>query len=59
MALGRTVDVLDESTHPTRIIWQLAWPTVLEQFLIMIVQYVDTAMVGSLGKNTTDRKSVV
>ena len=53
MALGRTVDVLDESTHPTRIIWQLAWPTVLEQFLIMIVQYVDTAMVGSLGKNAT------
>ena len=53
MGLGRTVDVLDESMHPTRIIWRLAWPTVLEQFLIMIVQYVDTAMVGSLGKNAT------
>ena len=53
MGLGRTVDVLDESMHPTRIIWRLAWPTVLEQLLIMIVQYVDTAMVGSLGKNAT------
>ena len=53
MGLGRTVDVLDESMHPTRVIWRLAWPTVLEQLLIMVVQYVDTAMVGSLGKNAT------
>lgn len=53
MGLGRTVDVLDESTHPSRVIWRLAWPTVLEQLLIMVVQYVDTAMVGSLGKNAT------
>lgn len=53
MGLGRTVDVFDESTHPSRVIWRLAWPTVLEQLLIMVVQYVDTAMVGSLGKNAT------
>ena len=53
MGLGRTVNVLDESMHPTHVIWRLAWPTVLEQLLIMVVQYVDTAMVGSLGKNAT------
>lgn len=31
----------------------LAWPTVLEQFLSTIVQYVDTAMVGRLGASAT------
>lgn len=31
----------------------LAWPTVLEQFLGTIVQYVDTAMVGHLGAEAT------
>ncbi len=53
MALGRTVNVLDESISTPRVIWRLAWPTLLEQMLITIVQYVDTAMVGSLGKNAT------
>ena len=53
MALGRTVDVLDESVSTPRIIWRLAWPTILEQMLLTVVQYVDTAMVGSLGKNAT------
>ena len=27
----------------------LAWPTMLEQFMQTAVQYIDTAMVGSLG----------
>lgn len=31
----------------------LAWPTVLEQFLQTIVQYIDTAMVGQLGARAT------
>lgn len=31
----------------------LAWPTVLEQFMQTAVQYIDTAMVGSLGKQAT------
>ena len=31
----------------------LAWPTVLEQLLSTVVQYVDTAMVGRLGANAT------
>jgi putative MATE family efflux protein len=35
------------------VIWALAWPTVVEQFLHTAVQYVDTAMVGSLGTRAT------
>lgn len=31
----------------------LAWPTILEQFLQTIVQYIDTAMVGQLGAKAT------
>ncbi|MDE5965228.1 MAG: MATE family efflux transporter [Lachnospiraceae bacterium] len=31
----------------------LAWPTMLEQFLHTAVQYIDTAMVGSLGTQAT------
>ncbi len=34
-------------------IFALAWPTMLEQFLSTAVQYVDTAMVGSLGTEAT------
>ena len=53
MRASRAVNILDESTSAPRIIWRLAWPTILEQMLVSIVQYVDTAMVGSLGKNAT------
>ena len=35
------------------IIFTLAWPTMLEQFMQTAVQYVDTAMVGSLGTSST------
>lgn len=46
-------DFLDENLRPARVIWYLAWPTILEQFLITFVQYINTAMVGALGKNAT------
>ena len=46
-------DFLDENLRPERVIWYLAWPTILEQFLITFVQYINTAMVGALGKNAT------
>lgn len=36
-----------------KIILALAWPTMLEQLLHTAVQYVDTAMVGSLGTQAT------
>ena len=35
------------------IIWTLAWPTMLEQLMQTAVQYIDTAMVGSLGTQAT------
>ena len=31
----------------------LAWPAIIEQIMLTLVQYVDTAMVGSLGSNAT------
>ncbi|MBO5299957.1 MAG: MATE family efflux transporter, partial [Clostridia bacterium] len=31
----------------------LAWPTMLEQLMQTAVQYIDTAMVGSLGTDAT------
>ena len=35
------------------VIWALAWPTMLEQMMQTAVQYIDTAMVGSLGTQAT------
>ncbi|MBQ7289189.1 MAG: MATE family efflux transporter [Clostridia bacterium] len=35
------------------IVFSLAWPTMLEQIMQTAVQYVDTAMVGSLGTTAT------
>lgn len=35
------------------VILSLAWPTVLEQVMQTAVQYIDTAMVGALGKQAT------
>ena len=31
----------------------LAWPAIVEQIMITMVQYVDTAMVGTLGSGAT------
>lgn len=31
----------------------LAWPTIVEQVMQTAVQYIDTAMVGSLGTQAT------
>ena len=36
-----------------RVILTLAWPTMLEQMMQTAVQYIDTAMVGSLGTSAT------
>lgn len=35
------------------IIFALAWPTMLEEFMQTAVQYIDTAMVGALGTDAT------
>lgn len=39
--------------HLFPVIFALAWPTMLEQLLHTAVQYIDTAMVGSLGTEAT------
>ena len=41
------------SWHLLPVIWALAWPTMLEQLMQTAVQYIDTAMVGSLGTHAT------
>lgn len=41
------------NTEMITIIMSLAWPTMLEQLLQTIVQYIDTAMVGALGTQAT------
>ncbi|HOG00192.1 MAG: Multidrug resistance protein MdtK [Firmicutes bacterium ADurb.Bin248] len=46
-------DLLDERRKPLSAIWFLAWPIMLEQVLIMLIHYVDTAMVGGLGPQAT------
>ena len=43
-----------ESNHDMgRVIFSLAWPTMLEQLSQSTVQYIDTAMVGALGTQAT------
>ncbi len=39
--------------HMVPTIFTLAWPTMLEQLMSTAVQYIDTAMVGSLGTQAT------
>ena len=39
--------------HLLAVILALAWPTMLEQLMQTAVQYIDTAMVGSLGTVAT------
>lgn len=39
--------------HMLPVIFSLAWPTMLEQLMQTAVQYIDTAMVGSLGTEAT------
>lgn len=51
--MPKYIDLLDETRKPLSTIWFLAWPIMLEQVLIMLVNYVDTAMVGALGPNAT------
>ena len=42
-----------DSVAMAKIIMALAWPTILEQVMQTAVQYIDTAMVGSLGTQAT------
>lgn len=55
---GQKVSVIDESRRPSLTILMLAWPVFIEQILVSLVGYVDTAMVGSLGANATAAVSI-
>lgn len=52
------INLLDKTKPPHRIIWFLAWPTIVEQLLSTLVGYVDSAMVGALGASATASISV-
>ena len=41
------------------VLWHLTWPAIIEQLLGMMVSFVDTAMVGSMGAASTAAVSVV
>ena len=49
----KTKGLSQDSRRMAVIILSLAWPTMLEQLLQTAVQYIDTAMVGSLGTQAT------
>lgn len=53
MRKSHQLNLLDTSLSPQKIIWFLAWPTIVEQLLQSMVQYIDSAMVGSLGATAT------
>ena len=48
-----------ETKHRLPVLWHLTWPAIIEQLLGMLVSFVDTAMVGSMGSASTAAVSVV
>lgn len=56
--MAKQLDLLDKSIPPWKMIVLLAWPTVVEQLLQTAVNYVDTAMVGSIDTSATAAVSV-
>jgi putative MATE family efflux protein len=55
---NRSSKLLDQSRPPWAVIVALAWPTIAEQLLQVMVTFVDSAMVGSLGAHATASVSV-
>lgn len=53
MASRTNRSLIDSSRSPAGTIWMLAWPVILDQSFHTMVQYVDSAMVGSLGAVAT------
>ena len=48
-----------ETKRRLPVLWHLTWPAIIEQLLGMLVSFVDTAMVGSMGSAATAAVSVV
>ena len=53
ICMAKKLDLLDKRIPSWKIILLLAWPTIVEQILQTAVNYVDTAMVGSIGTHAT------
>jgi putative MATE family efflux protein len=58
MAGKPQVNILDETQKPYKALFMLAWPVFVEQIATTLVNFVDAAMVGSLGKEATAAISV-
>lgn len=56
--MAKQVNLLDRSISPAKMIVLLAWPLFVEQLMQIMVNYVDTAMVASIGINATAAVSV-
>lgn len=56
--MAKQLNLLDKSIPPGKMIVMLAWPVFIEQLMQIMVSYVDTAMVGSIGINATAAVSV-
>ena len=56
--MTKNLNLLDDSIKPGRMILLLAWPVFIEQLMQIMVSYVDTAMVASIGINATAAVSV-
>lgn len=62
--MGSFSALLQGGRTPTRreevsTVMSLSWPAIVQQFMLTLVQYIDTAMVGSLGPNATAAIGVV
>lgn len=51
-------NLVNSGNSRVRVMWHLSWPAILEQLLGTMVSYVDTAMVGVLGKAATAAVSI-
>ena len=53
MDMAKSLNLLDKSIPTWKLVIMLAWPSIIEQLLHTAVNYVDTAMVGSIGTYAT------
>ena len=51
--MAKSLNLLDRSIPTWKLVLMLAWPSIIEQLLHTAVNYVDTAMVGSIGTFAT------
>ncbi len=56
--MKKNINVIERGSTPYQTIMLLAWPIVVEQLMLTLVQYMDTAMVGSLGASATAAVSI-